>query len=316
MHKFLIDKSLRLALIVIGATVCSCISGAQTPNPGAYAMTPIPTPAQPDALPLYPGVAPGSEGATQVEQWEHVAQDTVVRNVTRPTLTPILPAKGKGNGAAIIVAPGGGFVVLSIANEGYDVAHWLADRGIAAFVLKYRVNPSPADEQEFADFGRHVLMPHPGGGPTVLPNSDLAVADGQEAVRMVRGHAAQWGVDPKRVGMVGFSAGAMTVLQVALKNAPDARPDFIAPIYGPMSTVDVPPNAPPMFVARAADDPLLGLSDFGLIDAWKKAGAPFELHVYEHGGHGFGASHHGTTSDLWLEEFYAWLKSRGTLEGK
>jgi acetyl esterase/lipase len=308
--------SKRLMCLAVSAMLSSAIAQAQAPNPADFAMTPIPTPAQPDALPLYAGVAPGSEGATQVEQWEQLPHDTVIRNVTRPTLTPILPAKGKATGAAVIVAPGGGFVVLSIGNEGYDVAHWLADHGIAAFVLKYRINPSPAGEKEFAEFGMRVLMPHPGGAPPALPKSDLAVADGQEALRMVRRQAAQWGVDPKRVGMVGFSAGAMTVLQVALKNAPDARPDFVAPIYGPMMSVDVPPNAPPMFVARSADDPLLGLSDFGLIDSWKKAGAPFELHIYEHGGHGFGARHQGTTSDLWLDEFYTWLKSQGMLEGK
>lgn len=307
---------MRLALLLSAAALCAGLCGAQAPNPASMAMTPVPTPAQPDALPLYPGVAPGSEGATQVEQWERAGQDLIVRNVTHPTLTPILPAKGKATGAAIIVAPGGGFVVLSMANEGYEVAHWLADHGIAAFVLKYRVNPTPASEQEFADFGRRVMVPHSDGAPLQLPKSDLAVADGQAALRMVRRQAAQWGVDPSRVGMVGFSAGAMTVLQVALKNAPDAHPDFIAPIYGPMMAVDVPPNAPPLFVARAADDPLLGLSDFGLIESWKKAGAPFELHVFEHGGHGFGASHRGTTSDLWLEEFYTWLKSRGTLEAR
>lgn len=309
-----VRASARLISLVAALALCGGIASAQAPNPADYAMTPIPTPAQPDALPLYPGVAPGSEGARQVEQWERVAHDTVIRNVTQPTLTPILPPKGKATGAAVIVAPGGGFMVLSIANEGYDVAHWLADHGIAAFVLKYRINPTPANEQEFADVGKRLLMPHADGTPPALPKSDLAIADGQEALRMVRAQAARWGVDPRRIGMVGFSAGAMVVLQVALKNAPDARPDFIAPIYGPMMSVEVPTNAPPMFVARAADDPLLGLANFGLINAWKKAGAPFELHVYEHGGHGFGASHKGTTSDLWLEEFYTWLKSRGTLE--
>jgi len=129
----------------------------------------------------------------------------------------------------------------------------------------------------------------------------------------VRRRAAEWGVDPKRIGMVGFSAGAMTVLQVALKNAPDARPEFVAPIYGPMESVVVPPNAPALFVARAADDPLMGLESFGLIEAWHKAGAPVELHVYEHGGHGFASSHRGTTSDLWIDQFYAWMQDRGFL---
>jgi acetyl esterase/lipase len=105
----------------------------------------------------------------------------------------------------------------------------------------------------------------------------------------------------------------MNVLQVTLRNAADARPDFIAPVYGPMNSVTVPANAPPMFVARAADDPLMALEDFGLVTAWRQAGAAVELHMYEHGGHGFGASQRGTTSDLWLDEFYAWLKDRAAL---
>ena len=283
------------------------------PDPKQFEMHAIPTPEQPGAIPLYAGVAPGSEGATQVEQWEQAKNDRVARNVTRPMLTPFLPAKGKATGAAVIVAPGGGYVLLSMDKEGYQVAEWLADHGVAAFLLKYRVNPTPASDEEFAEFGRHMLLPKPGTAPPNVPRSELAVADGQEALRIVRRRAAEWGVDPKHVGMVGFSAGAMTVLGVALKDAPDARPDFIAPIYGPMFAVDVPANAPPMFIARAADDPLLGLSGFALVDSWSKAGAPVELHVYEHGGHGFGASHQGTTSDLWIEQFYAWMKARGEL---
>ena len=298
----------------IGLALTASLSWGQIPNAADFAMTPIATPAQPNAIDLYPGVAPGSEKATQKEQWESLPHDRVVRNVTHPTLTPILPTK-KATGAGVIVAPGGGFVVLSMDNEGYKVAHWLADHGIAAFVLKYRVNPSPASEADFAEFGQRMLMPPPAGAKErpPLPQSELAVADGQQALRLLRRRASQWGIDPKRIGMVGFSAGAMNVLQVALKNAAEARPDFIAPIYGPMNSVTVPANAPPMFVARAADDPLMALEDFGLVTAWRAAGAPVEFHMYEHGGHGFGASRRGTTSDLWLDEFYAWLKDRGEL---
>jgi acetyl esterase/lipase len=311
--QFRSGRSGLLAAMLAGVFLCGHEASAQAPDPAAFAMTPMPTPPQPGALPLYPDVAPGSESATQVEQWEKTAQDRVARNVTHPTVTPFLPARGKATGAAVIVAPGGGFMVLSMDKEGYRVARWLADHGIAAIVLKYRLNPTPAGEPEFAEFGRRMFMPRPGGAPPPLLTGDLAIADAQEALRIVRHHASEWGIDPKRVGMVGFSAGAMTVLQVALRNAADARPDFIAPIYGPMNAVDVPPGVPPMFVARAADDPLLGLSDFGLIESWRKAGAPFELHVFEHGGHGFGASSQDTSSDLWLEEFYTWMKSRGEL---
>jgi acetyl esterase/lipase len=303
------------SLLALGAAICAGSAPAQAQGPADVKMTPIATPSDPAAFPLYPGVAPGSEGATQTERWDAVElqHDRIVRNVVAPTLTPVLPAPGKATGAAVIVAPGGGFMLLSMDNEGYRVAHWLAGHGIAAFVLKYRVNPTPADEAEMQAVGARMFAPRPPGTERPLPKAyPFAIADGEEALRIVRRRAAEWGVDPRRVGMVGFSAGAMTVLQVALDNKPDARPDFFATIYGPMTTVAVPPNAPPLFVAHAADDPLIGMS-FGLIEAWSQAGAPVEVHVYEHGGHGFGALPHGTTSDLWMDQFYTWMKDRGTL---
>ena len=309
------DRSFWASLLIsIVAATASGAAPAQIPNPADFVMTPIPTPAQAGAIPLYPGVAPGSEHAAQKERWASLPHDQIVRNVTHPTLTPILPAKGRATGAAVIVAPGGGFMVLSMQNEGYDVAHWLAAHGIAAFVLKYRLNRTPANQAAFEAQTRRMFMPRPpGAGALPLPHDRFAVADAQQALRLVRRRAAQWGVDPARIGMVGFSAGAAAVLDVALKNAADARPDFIATIYGPMGSVAVPPHAPPLFVAHAADDPLLPLSGFDLVDDWQKAGAPFELHVYEHGGHGFGMRHQGTTSDLWIEEFYTWMKDSGWL---
>ena len=116
--------------------------------------------------------------------------------------------------------------------------------------------------------------------------------------------------------MIGFSAGAMTTLATALRNDTAARADFIGTIYGPLVTVQVPQNPPPLFIAIAADDPLIGSGDFGLINAWRDAKAPVELHYYERGGHGFGMRHQSTTSDLWAEQFYAWMKGRGLLTAK
>jgi acetyl esterase/lipase len=279
-------------------------------------MIPMPAPDESNAIPLYAGVAPGSEGAQQREQWSEVMGDHVARNVTRPTLTPYLPEKGKSTGAAVIVVPGGGFKVLSMKNEGELVARWLVDHGIAAFVLKYRLNPTPADEKAMMeDMARTMggARPPTDRPPAALP---LALDDAQQALRLVRSRAAEWSVDPRRVGMIGFSAGAMTTLSTALRNDPAARADFIGTIYGPLGEVQVPHDAPPLFVAIAADDPLLGGGGFGLIKAWRDAKAPVELHYYERGGHGFGMRHQSLTSDLWVEQFYAWMQARGLLSAR
>src|SRR5262249_55584659 len=136
----------------------------------------------------------------------------------------------------------------------------------------------------------------------------LAIKDGQAAVALVRSRAKEWHIDPNRVGMVGFSAGAMTALQVTLADNP--HPDFVGLIYGPMTPVTLPAKAPPVFFATGSDDPLFGNSGLGIVESWKKAGAPVELHVYEKGGHGFGMRHQNTTSDLWFDQFAAWLRSR------
>jgi dienelactone hydrolase len=131
---------------------------------------------------------------------------------------------------------------------------------------------------------------------------------------MVREQAGRWGVDPKRVGMMGFSAGAMTTLNAALEGKPDERPAFIGYIYGPMMPVEVPVDAPPMFAALTMDDPLFGGGGFGIIDSWHRAKRPVELHAYEKGGHGFGTGRPGTTTSLVMDEFSLWLKSRGLLD--
>ncbi len=271
----------------------------------------IPTPSQPGAIAL--GVK--GEPVKDQEVWTQTATNRGVRNVTNPTLTPVLPDAAKATGAAVIVAPGGGFLALSMDHEGYAVARWLADHGIAAFVLKYRLKPTPVDPAEYRTAMIAMLngaMRNGGGDPGML-TPPAALEDAQAAVRLVRRRAAEWGVDPQRVGFVGFSAGAITTLSVGLSADKDARPDFIAPIYGPMDRRDVPKDAPPLFAALAADDPLFGKSDLGIVSSWRAAGRPYEVHVYEHGGHGFGLRKLGSTSDLWIDEFYAWMKARGFL---
>jgi acetyl esterase/lipase len=307
----------KLALAALALTVTSTGS-AQMPSMSMETTT---RPAEPNAIPLYKGVAPGSEGATQQEVWtKAMGREFWVRNITVPTLTPFLPKKGKGNGAAVLVIPGGGFQFVSINNEGWPVAQALADSGIAAFVLKYRVEKTPDNTAEFAkEMEARFQAPSPSASTTARqfePAVAIARADAQTALRMIRGNAAKWGIDTNRVGMVGFSAGAMTTLATTLADDPTARPDFIAPIYGMMYAVTPPAKPQPMFAALASDDPLFNKQGFGLIESWQKAGGSVEFHYYQGGSHGFGSQKKGTTSDLWFEQFVAWMKAQGLLKAR
>ncbi|UVO53112.1 alpha/beta hydrolase [Sphingomonas sp. SUN039] len=266
----------------------------------------------------YPGeVALGTGKGQPKEEWFRESGSLQVRNVESATLTPFLPPAGARTGAAVIVAPGGAFLGLAIEEEGYRVARWLTDHGIAAFVLKYRLLPTPADP---ATFRKEVSDMRTGKGPASFrPPAETppeALADGQAAIRYVRAHAAQFGVDPDRVGMMGFSAGAMTTMSVALANAPDARPAFIAPIYGRQDAVTVPANPPPLFVALATNDPLFWKGGTGLIDSWGKAGGKVEFHLYQNGAHGFGLGAAGTTTVDWMNGFRRWLEVNGLLVSK
>ena len=276
-------------------------------------MTPMAAPAEPGAIPL--GTGPGNSASAPKESWFRQYGVAMTRNVSVATLTPVLPDPAKATGAAAIVAPGGGFLMLSMENEGWRVARALADRGIAAFVLKYRLKPTPAD---LPGFERAVnAMFASVGQPSARLGPDAAaagladpIADARAAVRLIRARAGEWRVDPKRIGMIGFSAGAMTTMVTAL-SAPDTRLAFIAPIYGSMEAVTVPKDAPPLFAVLAADDPLFARKGLGLIDSWQQAGRPVEFHLYQGGGHGFGLGKPGTTSPGWFDAFTRWLTVSG-----
>ncbi|MFC3174126.1 alpha/beta hydrolase [Novosphingobium bradum] len=275
-------------------------------------------PAGSAAIPLYGKDTPGSP-RDEVET-RFMGRETVIRNITYPTLTPILPAPGKANGAAVLVLAGGGFQMLSLQNEGWRVAQALADHGVAAFVVKYRLNPSERDDKAWmATMARLMGGASPAGKAGKPPEirEPRATDDALAALRVVRARAGEWGVDPRRVGMIGFSAGAITTLNAVLQ-ATDRQPgpDFIGYIYGPMAAVTVPAGAPPMFAALAMDDPLFGNGDFSIVSAWHAAKKPVELHAYAGGSHGFGMGTPGTTSTLMMSQFLAWMQSRGLLEAK
>ncbi len=249
---------------------------------------------------LWPGVAPGSETWQQQEQTiENTPVGTVVLNVVTPTLTAYLPERARATGTSVIIAPGGYFVALAISQEGTDVARWLQERGIAAFVLKYRI----VEKREQ-------------GVPTGM-NMDEAgrygIADGIQAIQVVRQHAAAWGLAPDRVGLMGFSAGAMVTSGALLQPDTTARPDFAAMIYGgPFGVMPtIPAKLPPLFMAWAQDDAVALAPVVRFYDALTAAGHRPEAHIFGSGGHGFGMRRQGTSSDHWIEAFYNWLEAQG-----
>lgn len=284
---------------------------AQTAPP--VPLAPMEAPTEPNAIPLYPDLKPGKA----TEQWTRFFGQPVARNVSRPTLTPFLPSPDKATGAAVIVAPGGGFKILSMENEGWAVARWLADQGVAAFVLKYRLNPTARDE---ATLGKEVMAMFAAvaanGGKLPAIEEPRATQDALAALALVRSNATKWAIDPDRVGMIGFSAGAITTLNAVLEGPAAGRPAYFGYIYGPMAAITPPADAPPMFAALTADDDLFGKDGFGIVEAWRNAGRPVELHYYEKGGHGFGLGKPGTTTPLLMEQFHAWLGARGLLAAK
>lgn len=248
------------------------------------------------------------------EQWERMTfggtEIRNIRNVVNPTLTPVLPAPGTATGVAVIVAPGGGFRGLSIDSEGFEVARWLAARGIAAFVLKYRLIPTPRNA---ASYMQSVMAEFAKRPPeeTFRDPTPEALEDAQAAIRLVRRRSAEWGIAPGKVGFAGFSAGAITALGAGLAADPALRPDFIAPVYPPMVARTVPADAPPMFLALSLDDPLFGQGKtLALIESWRAAKRPVEVHLYEKGGHGFGMSGRFASPAMWIDSFHAWMKDR------
>jgi acetyl esterase/lipase len=299
-----------LGAAVVTAGLCAGPALAQNDK-----MTPIAAPAQPGAIVLDTGPLPG---ATVQESWHTQYGSQFARNVTVATLTPFLPDPARATGAAVIVAPGGGFRTLSMSNEGWDVAKALNARGVAAFVLKYRLNQTPADmaafERSMAEmFSGAAKAPRPPGQDDPARTLAPQIADARAAFALVRARAREWHVAPDRIGMAGFSAGAMLTMATAL-HGQDAKPAFIANIYGPLAAMKVPADAPPMFVALAADDPLFAKGGFGLVEGWRNAGRPVEFHLYEQGGHGFGMYPKTTTSTGWFDAFARWLEMHGYLK--
>jgi acetyl esterase/lipase len=252
---------------------------------------------------LWPNVAPGSEGKTGNEKIRSYKGEQIISNIHRPSITLYLPAKEKATGAAVVVVPGGGHREIWMTHEGYNVAKWLSAKGIAAFILKYRLardsNSTYAIDKE-------------------------ELADVQRAIRFVRNRAKEWSVDTARIGVMGFSAGGELAALAAMRfdygtsNAADAidressRPAFQGLIYpGNSARFEVVTNAPPVFLlAGNSDDAATGIIDVYL--KYKKANVPAELHIYSNAGHGFGIRENNTGAVAgWIDRFYDWLADRG-----
>ncbi len=294
---------------------------ALSPLRAADGPPPIPsTPAQeeahPPSVPLWPSGAPGFEARRNEPERVDWRQEPdivfpVTFNIHNPSLTPYLPAKDRATGAAVIVAPGGGDMFLTMDREGYDFAKWLADHGVAAFVLKYRLARDRAGNSPYSVNGE-------------------ALADTLRSIRLVRARAAEWGIDPSRVGFVGFSAGgelaALAMFRYDAGN-PDAadpvdrhssRPNFVGLIYPGMQSifngggVRIDAQTPPAFMSCAFDDNLNTVVNLtSLFVQMRKAGVGAELHIYSAGGHGYGVRQRPLAVTAWPWRLLEWMGDRG-----
>jgi acetyl esterase/lipase/lysophospholipase L1-like esterase len=266
---------------------------------------------------LYPGKAPGSESWSWQEKIsnENMFKTPVVYNVAQPTLTAYLPAASRANGTAVIVAPGGAFHTLSIQSEGIQVAKWLNTKGVAAFVLKYRLVHSLTDDP-VAELSKKM-----GDFKKLDDENDsvvtMAIADALQAVAYVRTHAAEYNLSPKRIGLMGFSAGGTVTMGTVFNGTAANRPDFAAPIYpyiNALKNQSIPVDAPPLFICAATDDQLgLASHSSNLYNAWIAAKKSAELHMYVKGGHGFGMHQQDIPTDTWIDRFGDWLEEQGLL---
>ena len=258
---------------------------------------------QPRQIPVWPNGAPGFENRRGEPE---LAKDYWVRNINNPSITVYLPPKEKATGAAVVICPGGGHRLLVFKAEGDDPARYLNSLGIAAFVLKYRL----AREE---------------GSPYSLEKHPRE--DGQRAMRLVRSRAQEWGVDPNRIGIMGFSAGGEVVSWVTFTpaegdpNAADpidrqsARPNFVIQIYpGPLGIpATVAPDAPPAFLAAADDDACCSEPVVKLLQAYREAKVPVEAHIFARGGHGFNMGYRSKLATLkgWPQRLADWLADSG-----
>ncbi|MEN9382452.1 MAG: hypothetical protein RI940_1335 [Bacteroidota bacterium] len=269
--------------------------------------------AQNKVVQIYEGAVPGTEswdwqeGIQEGSSWK----TQVVYNVAKPSLTIYKPDPAIANGTAVVICPGGGFIALAMGNEGYDVASWLVKKGITCFVLKYRlahINTTDAVKY-FNDAIHNRDEEKIKNQQSAIP---FSIADGKAAIKYVRAHAADFNINPNKIGIVGFSAGGTVAASAAFNYTAENKPNFVAPIYAYFPKAmqgKVEDDAPALFLAVAANDPLnLQPHSVDLFTTWNSSKKDAELHVFNQGGHGFGMRVQHTTSDTWIERFADWMK--------
>ena len=305
-----------MKLLTMSALLLICLS---KPGLSRAAEAPI-------VLPVWPGATVGDFGTFGPER-VRTRDDAPTRDakwitsVTKPTITVFRPAKGKNTGVAMIICPGGGYWNLAIDKEGDEVAAWLNKNGMTGVVLKYRVPRRPGQPE-----------PLPAPGPLL---------DAQRAVSLVRSRAAEWEIDPNRIGIVGFSAGghlAVTTATYFDKRAYEpideidkqsCRPDFAVSIYPgylvprnddtvePAPYIRIPKGTPPVFLVHTGDDPeAIPQHSLAMYLALKRAGVPAEVHIYTTGGHGYGVRRSSQPSSTWPDRCLDWLQNLGFLKPK
>ncbi|MCP9320787.1 alpha/beta hydrolase [Acetobacter persici] len=281
------------------------------------AASPAPSPGT--TISLYPDRALPSLGVPETRAKMGNTDETMIFNVSNPTIELFRPRADHSNGTAVIIAPGGGFVGLSYEAEGTSVARKLTEYGVTALVLKYRTIRSPNDAMHMPSVHMKemetIMARAKSGIPVEVPRfagEAHAVEDGKRAITLVRQHAAEWGINPGRIGFIGFSSGAFLAADLAIGDKA-TRPAFVGLFYGGLRT-PVPTDASPAFIAATADDPYLPNDSTLLYTAWRRAGSSAELHIYEQGGHGFGFKVRGGTSDHWFDEVIWWMHAQALLK--
>lgn len=273
---------------------------------------------------LYDGVAPGSEGVQDNERINRAPDGTIqtISGVVTPSITVYLPSADKATGTAVILCSGGGLMSHSWGSDVINMARWLNERGIVAIGLKYRTRVMgggpggprmggggqalSASVTEFSKITKSNA--NPDTSESGIKNIDNAINDALRAMEIVREHAAEWHINPDKIGYLGFSAGGGVGIGATVRADAQHRPAFMATIYGPsLIDVEVPENAPKLFIATRGDHHNVAAGLVSLYLDWKRAGANAEMHLYDDGTGPFGPDDPGNTSGTWRESFYRWL---------